>query len=85
MITHIDHKPLQVERVYAARHRRTPYRRNGIITKCCDCGRTKIGPGRWAYVPASYIDHEPENVSHGLCTACFKIRMDKLKKGREIL
>jgi hypothetical protein len=78
-------KIAQIERIYAARHRNTPYRRNGLITKCCACGRTRIGPGRWAYVPVTYQDYEPEAVSHGFCPTCFKKRMEKIKKERKIL
>ena len=59
----------QIERVYAARHRARPYRRNVVIVKCCICGRTKIGKNLWAYVQDS-----GEDCSHGFCPPCFTTR-----------
>ena len=64
------------ERIYAARFRITPYRRNGIIYQCCKCRRIEIGPGLWAYAP---IPHK-ESVSHGLCPACLvKVKKEIVK------
>jgi hypothetical protein len=46
--------------------------RNGIVTVCCECRRTRR-PGRetsvWDWVPA-YVEAPPGRISHGICDTC---------------
>ena len=85
MITFVDLKTQQIERVYAARHRKSPYRRNGVhVCKCSLCKRTRIGPGKWAYVPDTKKEFIAESVSHGYCPICFKIQIDGMNSRKEI-
>ena len=49
--------------------------RNGIVTVCCECRRTRR-PGReasvWDWVPA-YVEEPPERISHGISDVCLQI------------
>jgi hypothetical protein len=46
---------------------------DGFIHQCCHCRRTRRphAPQTWDWVP-QYLDRTLDNVSHGLCTDCFR-------------
>jgi PAS domain-containing protein len=48
--------------------------RNGIVTMCCHCRRTKRPEALevWDWVP-EFVREGPARVSHGLCAPCFQI------------
>jgi hypothetical protein len=54
---------------------RRSYRdRNGIVTMCCHCRRTKRPEALevWDWVP-EFVREPPARVSHGLCAWCFQL------------
>jgi hypothetical protein len=75
MITHVDPKTTQYERLCAHREKHSPQRWHGISRQCCVCKRVKVR-GLWMYFPIP--DNAP--VSHGYCTSCMKKEMDKIKE-----
>lgn|GEM_PF-1277819 len=47
-----------------------------LIMKCCICGRVKTDEG-WQY---QFREQEEENMcSHGFCTACYEMEIQKIK------
>jgi hypothetical protein len=46
----------------------------GMIVQCCHCRMTRRRDDRhtWDWVP-SFVERQPDNLSHGLCQPCFRL------------